>query len=223
MHIAGFTPNSFVDYPDGIAAVVFVSGCNLDCWYCHNKGLIDSGAVYYEDDILKRIEKHKGMLDGVVITGGEPTLENTEELIVFINRIKAIGLKVKLDTNGTHPERLIKLLPYLDYVAMDVKAPFEKYNVFTRISDKEITAMKESVKLILENIDCEFRTTFAPPLIKEDILEIAASIRGCKHYYLQQYVPTEHCKETLAHPSSYLVETSNLLRSNGYPCEIRGI
>jgi pyruvate formate lyase activating enzyme len=223
MHIAGFTPNSFVDFPDGIAAVVFLGGCNFDCWYCHNKKLINSEDWYSEDEILKRIEKHKKMLDGVVIPGGEPTLQNTSELTRFILEIKAMGLSVKLDTNGTNSNALKKLLPYLDYVAMDIKAPINKYEIFTKICENQIEEIKKSIELLINNIECEFRTTFAPPLTKEDIYEIAETLKGCKHYYLQQYVPTELCRETKAYSADYLKETCGELKTKGYPCEVRGI
>ncbi len=223
MHIAGFTPSSFVDFPDGIAAVVFFGGCNFDCWYCHNKQLINTNERYSEVEILKRIEKHKIMLDAVVITGGEPTLAYVTELIEFICKIKAMGLKVKLDTNGTNSSAIIALLPYLDYVAMDVKAPLSKYGFFTKISEKQLEEIKKSINILINNSECEFRTTFAPPLAIEDILEIAETVKGCSHYYLQQYVPTEYCKETKAHSNEYLNKACAALRERGYPCQIRGI
>ncbi len=223
MHIAGYNPNSFVDYPDNIAAVVFISGCNLDCWYCHNKWIIAARDVYDKDDILSRIDKNKGFIDAVVISGGEPTLADTDELIDFVKRIKEIGLKVKLDTNGTNFDALQKLLPYLDYVAMDIKAPLEKYGEITPIGKQQVESIKNSIKLLINNIECEFRTTFVPSLDENDIHSIAELIRGAKRYYLQQYVPVEEHKEILSHPPAYLKSVCDSLAEAGYPCEVRGI
>lgn len=223
MNIAGYNPNSFVDYPDNIAAVVFISGCNLDCWYCHNKWIIDKKKNYEKEDILTKIKNNKDFLDAVVITGGEPTLAPINELIEFVQKIKSFGLKVKLDTNGTNYEKLKLLLPYLDYVAMDIKAPLEKYDTITKTSATHLENIKKSIDLLINNIDCEFRTTFVPSLLVEDILAIARSIKGCKKYFLQQYVPISEYQEIMSHPSKYLQEVCERLISEGYPCSTRGI
>ena len=102
MKIAGFQANSFVDYKGHIAAVVFVAGCNMRCWYCHNAQILDTDVLYDEEDVLKKIEKNKFFLDGVVVSGGEPTLQ--KDLPEFIDKIKAMSLDVKLDTNGKRPD-----------------------------------------------------------------------------------------------------------------------
>ena len=223
MDIAGYNPNSFVDYPDNIAAVVFISGCNLDCWYCHNKWIIGKKAIFDKEDILSRIESNKDFLDAVEISGGEPTIADTDELIDFIKSIKSWGLKIKLDTNGTNYAKLKKLLPYLDYVAMDIKAPLDKYHTITKFSDNQKDNIIKAIELLIDNIECEFRTTFVPSLNLEDILKIAKTIKGCKNYYLQQYVPIEEYKERFAHPPAYLEEVCQELKKQGYPCAIRGI
>ncbi|NCA67463.1 MAG: anaerobic ribonucleoside-triphosphate reductase activating protein [Clostridia bacterium] len=223
MHIAGFNPNSFVDYPDNIAAVVFISGCNLDCWYCHNKWILKSKDNYSEEAVFERIRKNKDFLDAVVISGGEPTLANTDELIAFIKKIKELGLKVKLDTNGTNYEVLLKLLPLLDYVAMDIKAPLDKYGEISPINPIQINNIQQSIGLLINNIECEFRTTFVSTLSIEDIFCIAETIKGCKNYYIQQYVPIEEYKEIKAHPPEYLRNVCKALNEKGYPCELRGI
>lgn len=195
MKIAGFNPNSFVDYPENIAAAVFVAGCNFDCWFCHNRWVIGAENLFSMEEILERIKRASLFLDGVVISGGEPTLEPVEDLKEFIARVKDMGLKVKLDTNGTRCEVLKELLPLVDYVAMDVKAPLSKYSKLTCIRDDELLSIKQSIKLIMETAkDYEFRTTFVPTLAQEDILEIAYTVEGTKRYFLQQYVPISEVK-----------------------------
>ncbi|HHT82947.1 MAG: anaerobic ribonucleoside-triphosphate reductase activating protein [Christensenellales bacterium] len=222
MKVAGFTPNSFVDYPGNIAAVIFFGGCNFDCWFCHNRWLLSVDNLYDIEEILKRIETNKDFLDAVVLSGGEATLQNSRELIELIKRIKAMGLKVKLDTNGTNYQTLKELLPYLDYVAMDIKAPLSKYREITCIDDNQMISLKNSINLLKSGeIDCEFRTTFIPTLTKDDILEIAHTLKGCRHYYLQQYVPVPD-KDIPPHPPKYLIQTQREV-SKIIPCEIRGI
>ncbi|MBQ4535258.1 MAG: anaerobic ribonucleoside-triphosphate reductase activating protein [Clostridia bacterium] len=125
MNIGGFLKQSFVDFPANISAVIFTNGCSFDCWYCHNKGLLslNNKPKYNFDEIYQFLESRKNFLDGVVISGGEPTLQ--KDLEEVIDKIKELGLKVKLDTNGTNPSVLQKLLPKLDYVAMDIKNSLE--------------------------------------------------------------------------------------------------
>lgn len=223
MNIAGFNPNSFVDYPNNIAAVIFFAGCNFDCWYCHNKSIIKTDKLYSKDNILESIDKNKKYLDAVVITGGEPTLADTDELIELIKAIKAMDLLVKLDTNGTNYNALKKLLPYLDYVAMDIKAPLSKYNEITKITDGQIQNIKKSIKLLIDNIECEFRTTFIPSLSVDDAIEIAETVKGCKYYYIQQYNPIEGYMDILPHSKNYLQNICETLHIKGYPCELRNL
>jgi pyruvate formate lyase activating enzyme len=223
MHIAGFNPNSFVDYPENIAAVVFIGGCNLNCWYCHNRSILNASNFYREEEILKKIEMHKDFLDAVVITGGEPTLENTDELINFIKALKEIGLKIKLDTNGADFEKLKILLPLVDYVAMDIKAPLSKYQQISPIKNEMVTAIKNNIELLLNSdIEYEFRTTYAPCLFKSDIIEIAELIKGCKNFYLQQYVPINENQKMHSHSPDYVRETAEEVKKI-IPCKTRGL
>lgn len=124
MRIAGYNPNSFVDFPGNIAAIVFVGGCNLRCWYCHNAEILDTKEFLSDEAILARI-KENFLLDGVVISGGEPTLQ--PDLFDFAEKLRDIGMQVKLDTNGMRPDVVKEGVErgLFDYVAMDVKAPFE--------------------------------------------------------------------------------------------------
>ena len=222
MNIIGYNPNSFVDFPQNISAVIFIGGCNFTCWYCHNKDFIYNKGDYDEDKILANIAKNADFLDAVTITGGEPTMEKIEDLKALIKKIKDLGLKVKLDTNGTHPEKLEQLAPLLDYIAMDIKAPWEKYNLITAINDKMLENIKKSVEIIKTLDNYEFRTTFSPDLNKEDIIEIANNLKAAKIYYIQQFRAQNEHKNRLAHSPEYIKET--LEESNKIlPTRTRGI
>lgn len=133
--LAGLQKTTFIDYPEKIACIVFTQGCNFRCGYCHNPELFENKEpVLSVPAFFEFLNKRKGKLDGVVITGGEPTLHN-KDLIEFIKKVKSLGFLVKLDTNGTHPDVLQELLNenLLDYIAMDIKAPLAKYKEITRV------------------------------------------------------------------------------------------
>ena len=188
MRISGLQKNSMVDYPEKLAAVVFTQGCNMNCGYCHNRCLIgyEKNGGISEEDVFAFLERRQGLLDAVVISGGEPTLQR--DLPRFIRRARKMGFLVKLDTNGTNPaleyligERL------LDYVAMDVKAPFCKYRQVC-CSPVNTEKLERSIGILQGGgVEYEFRTTFTPELDQEDLLNIAESIRGAKRYVVQQY------------------------------------
>lgn len=223
MLIGGFTPNSYVDYPENIAAVIFLCGCNFDCFYCHNKHLLTPRSANLDlDEIKDKITSRKNFLDGVVITGGEPTLHNADELISLLKFLKGEGLKTKLDTNGTRPEVLIKLSPYLDYIAMDIKAPLEKYPSVTRISENDIPNIQKSIELVKER-GGEFRTTVFPSMTVSDIADIAKTIAGGKAvYYLQAMRPTEELKDKRVCSKEFLFRAAE--ESNKYlKTVLRGI
>lgn len=189
MRIAGYQPNSLLDFPGNIAAMVFVGGCNLRCWYCHNASILDTTEFLDEQAILDRI-KDNFLLDGVVISGGEPTLQ--PDLFDFARKIKDMGLEVKLDTNGLRPavirEGVEKGL--FDYVAMDIKAPFDKSCVVTPTRPWDADKLRESAAYLMgqDKIPYEFRMTVIPQFEIEDIVEAAKEIRGAKIFYLQPYV-----------------------------------
>lgn len=190
MKIAGLQKNSMVDYPGKISAVVFTQGCNMNCGYCHNRRLIGhtgEQGVYNEDSILAFLEKRRGLLDGVVVSGGEPTLQ--KDLPCFLERVKKMGFRTKLDTNGTDPVCLKNLLSagLLDYVAMDVKAPMCKYGKVC-CSAVNTEKLMESIDLIKDSsVEYEFRTTYTPELDGNDLIDISRTIRGARKYVLQQY------------------------------------
>jgi len=191
MLIAGFQKTSLIDYPNKISAVIFTCGCNMNCSYCHNRRIIrpeNVSGLLNEDEVLNFLVKRRQFLDGVVITGGEPTLQ--KDLVGFIEKVKQMGYCVKLDTNGTNPDVLDELTEYrlVDYVAMDIKASLENYSRIccSRVDTKKI---QRSIGILLKNkIEYEFRTTYVPDLTELDLLDISRCIKGARQYVLQQYI-----------------------------------
>lgn len=204
--IGGIQKSSLLDFPQKIAAIVFTQGCNLRCGYCHNPELLDfiAETKFKETDFFDFLEKRKGKLDGVVITGGEPTLQRG--LKDFILKIKEMGFEVKLDTNGTNPKTLKALIDenLLDYVAMDIKAPLSKYEIITGVKIN-IDNIKESIDLIINSsLNYEFRTTVVKSqLTFDDFEEIGKLIQGAKKYYLQKFVPSKIYDKTLSNQTTY--------------------
>lgn len=232
MLIAGFNKTSFVDYPGVISSVVFTPYCNMDCWYCHNRHILaDNGLNLVEqEDVFDYLEKRAGQVKGVVVTGGEPTLQ--PDLIYFISKLKELGLLVKLDTNGSNPDVLGKLIDrkLIDYSAMDIKAPLDKY-LITAGRNVDIDKIRQSICMLINGaLPYEFRTTFAPTLTQEDILQIADDIKGAKAYYLQQYRPYTGpaAQGTVAaapkpHARQYVLETAQKMKEKLGVCVVRGL
>lgn len=207
MKIGGLQKLSLIDYPEKISAVIFTQGCNFRCPYCHNPQLVDV-KLYQpcleEKDIFRFLENRRGRLDAVVITGGEPALQ--DDLIPFIMDIRKLGFAVKLDTNGSRPRVLERLLRdgLVDFIAMDVKAPLEKYPDVVRAPlDKD--DLRESIRLVIgAKIPHEFRTTAAASLLRpEDILTIAREIDGAKRYALQRFQPGETLETIFAEEKTF--------------------
>jgi pyruvate formate lyase activating enzyme len=195
MKIGGLQRVSLIDYPGLISAVVFLQGCNFKCSYCHNPELVDPGLFQpclRETDIFDFLETRKGKLDAVSITGGEPTLQ--DKLPAFIKQIRKMGFAVKMDTNGSQPKVIRNLLAekLLEFIAMDIKAPLEKYKDIVKAAVNP-DSIKESINLILEaKIPYEFRTTIVESQLGEnDILQIGKLIAGADHYVLQNFVSTK--------------------------------
>ncbi len=189
MIIGGLVKNSFVDYPHKISCVVFTTGCNFRCWYCHNSHLFVAKNKIDEEKLFEFLSSHKKFLDGVVVSGGEPTLQ--KDLVQFISRIKAMGFLCKLDTNGTDFETLKFLVDnkLVDYVAMDIKSPFEDYSqIVGDIAKNLMENVKKSAKYLLENhVDYEFRTTLSPDITYEQLDRLCREIAGAKCYSIQKY------------------------------------
>jgi len=194
MIFGGFEKFTLIDYPGKVACMVYTIGCNFRCPYCHNPELVDETVeiTYSEEQILDFLDSRTEMLDGVVITGGEPTMQ--ADLLDFIQKVKDRGFLVKLDSNGTHPAMLKEAIDrkLVDYIAMDIKAPLQSYsNTVARPVDTE--AIEKSIELLITSpVEYEFRTTVIKALLSpEEIEEIGKEIWGAKKYYLQKFIPTK--------------------------------
>ena len=192
MLILGLQKTTLLDYPGKVASTIFTGGCNFKCPYCHNRDLVivpKDAICYSDEEIFSHLTAKKKVLDGVCITGGEPTLHR--DLPEFIKKIKAMGLLVKLDSNGTNPDMLANLIneKLIDYVAMDIKQCQEKYNDIACMPHFDIAPINASVNLLKEGrVEYEFRTT----LMKEchtasDMDAIGKWLVGASAYYLQSY------------------------------------
>lgn len=204
MEILGLTKTTLLDYPEHVAATIFTGGCNLRCPFCHNRDLvfpeegISSGRTKYysEEEILSFLQKRKHILSGICITGGEPTLQ--ADLVNFIQKVKALGLHVKLDTNGFRPDILRFLIheQFIDYVAVDIKNSPQKYAQTSGLSTCYLELIQETVDLLLhqsENLPYEFRTTVVKELhSQEDMHMIGKWLQNAKAYYLQPFVASSH-------------------------------
>lgn len=232
MKIAGIEKLSFVDYPGMLSAVFFTPGCNMNCYYCHNRSLIapEPAATWFGEKVaMACLDERAGFLDAVAITGGEPTLQ--ADLPDFIRRVREKGYLVKLDTNGTNPSMLAELLreELIDYVAMDVKAPPHRYERVSGVQT-DLAAIDASISLILASSAAhEFRTTAAPQLDAEDIVAIAHWIQGANRYVLQQYRrPAQYegfsdiRNAVRAHPPDWPVLIIPRIRSLVKHCQVRG-
>lgn len=196
MNIGGFLSLSLCDFPGKVAAVVFTNGCNFRCPWCHNGHLLRGAADpdYHElpeDEVLSRIAELRNRLQGVVVTGGEPTLQ--PDLRDFIAKIKALGLLVKLDTNGSRPEIVRDLLAskLVDFVAMDVKAPWGKYALLTGLAESPADNVRETMALIVASgLPHQFRTTKVTPLLSDDdCAEIERQIPPGSPFKWQTFIP----------------------------------
>ena len=205
MKIYGLQKTTLVDYPGHVATTLFTGGCNFRCPYCHNGDLViglDDIEPYAMKDIFSHLQKRKGVLDGVVISGGEPTLQT--DLPDFIRQIKELGYLVKLDTNGTNPAMLRSLVEegLVDYVAMDIKHSRAKYASISHAADDSLESIAASVDYLKEgHVDYEFRTTLCKELHKEtDMTAIGLWLMGAKAYYLQPYKESEQVIQPGFHP-----------------------
>lgn len=250
MLIGGLQKFSLLDYPEHLSAIIFTQGCNFRCHFCYNPMLVEptqrpdkfndntvrsnpadnqEGHPYLisEDDLFAFLRSRVGKLDAVVITGGEPTLHS--DLPEFIIKIRKLGFMVKLDTNGTNPEMLARLLDrqLLDYLAMDVKAPAEKYDLVVG-AQPDLRKIKESIKIIMNSgRPYEFRTTIVPGLLaKEDIAGIGQLIKGAEKWYLQQFksdtdLVNPSFRGAAPYSSAELAEMEKLARQFVKFCQVR--
>lgn len=207
MKIGGLHKVSLIDYPGKISAIIFTQGCNFRCPYCHNPELVDPKLFeppMPHEEIFGFLDRRRGKLDAVVVTGGEPTLQ--PNLIPFLRRVKEMGYLVKIDTNGALPEVLENLIAHriADYIAMDIKAPLEKYAQVTR-TEVDTERIRRSIDLVMASgIPSEFRTTIVTPLLdREDIRKIGGLIRGTRRFVLQKFVASKKLSEDSQKASTY--------------------
>ena len=232
MLIKGVQGTTLVDFPGNVASIFFLANCNFRCPFCYNKDLVlnpETLRTIPEKDALEILEKRKGLIDGVVITGGEPTLH--QDLPEFMLKIKKMGLKVKLDTNGTNPKMLKRIIDetLADYFAMDIKTSPEKYGIATG-TKPDLKAIDESAKMIMESkIGYGFRTTVVPGLVElEDIEKIGKWLEGAEKYFIQQFRPMQTTIDpAYSKTEPYSKETLLLFKKTAEKyfkkCEIRSI
>lgn len=199
MRFSGIQKTTLIDYPGKVATTLFTYGCNFRCPFCHNPELVveKEGETITDLYVLDFLKSRVGKLDGVVITGGEPLLHQSSpaastrrdyELVDFIRKVKNLGFLVKVDTNGSFPERIRELYKYVDYWAMDVKNSPQKYSI-TAKADVSLKKIKESIKLLMSGkTDYEFRTTVVPGLHDISSMRgVGELIKGCRKYTIQNF------------------------------------
>jgi len=230
MKIGGIQKTSLLDYPDTISAIIWTIGCNFRCPFCYNKDIVFGKVeTISEEEVISFLEKRKGMLEGLVISGGEPLMQN--DIVSFVEKVKKIGYQVKIDTNGMYPEKLKELIDkeLVDYIAMDVKAPKNKYDNLTGVNI-DIKKIEKSIEIIRKSsVNYEFKTTFAPKLLtKKDIVEIAIWLKGSKKFYLQQFnnevnLISSKLQNSSPYSKDQLIDTLKDIKPYFEYCDVRGI
>jgi len=231
MAVKGFQGTSLLDFPGKIASLIFFGGCNLTCPFCHNPSLVLDPEQYPDypwEALEEELQQRASFIDGVVVSGGEPTLAS--ELLPFLRRVKELGLQVKLDTNGLAPKVVKHALEdgLLDFVALDLKtSPFR----YQELHDGPVNraALTETVQLLLDSgIDYEFRTTCVPGFVEQDdIRAMGALIEGAATWVLQQFVPNyalaEECRDLSPHSSQVLKGFAQLAEGYVKRVHLRGL
>jgi len=234
MEIGGIQKSTLLDYPGKVACTIFTLGCNFRCPFCYSAELVLPEKIkeqprLSEKEVFDFLESKKGLLEGVVICGGEPTLH--EDLPIFLRKVKEMGFLVKLDSNGSNPEKVKKLIEdgLIDYVAMDVKAPKDRYSELIGGVNVDVSRMAETIEILKgSDIDFEFRTTVVPGLLKkEDVIKIARWIGPGVKYYLQNFRAEKTIdpkfEDIKPYPDEYMIETKKAAAPFVEVCEIRGI
>ncbi|MBO6048893.1 MAG: anaerobic ribonucleoside-triphosphate reductase activating protein [Spirochaetales bacterium] len=214
MTFSGFEKTDLINYPGLVASTVFTCGCNFRCPYCHNPEFVIQGSdetyfgeTYTEEEILSYLTKRRSLLDGLVISGGEPTLH--KDLAPFMRRVKDMGFKIKLDTNGSRPEVLKDLMSQnlVDFVAMDIKAPLEKYHLLGFTDTKAISMSIDILEGLVDLVDHEFRTTCPKSILEvSDFAKMADLIGEKAKWYLQPFNPKKTLDPSYNEESSYSSE-----------------
>ena len=230
MVLQGLQKLTLLDYPGKVACTVFTAGCNFRCPFCHNASLVVD--TYKNEEIPQEeffsfLGKRKGILDGVCVTGGEPLIQQGIE--EFLRKIKALGFLIKLDTNGSFPDKLKRLVKdeIVDYVAMDIKNSRESYGKTVGIQSYDVSDIEKSVQYLLEgHVPYEFRTTVVREFHQRaDFESIGKWIKGAQHYYLQQFVDSGDLIETGLHGYSrdIMSQALEIVKENVETAELRGI
>lgn len=230
MKICGFQKTTLLDFPGHVAATVFTGGCNFRCPFCHNAGLVldpEEQPAIPEEEVLAHLRKRRGMLEGVCITGGEPTLQ--PDLAGFIVKLKELGYLVKLDTNGYRPRVLQELIEakLVDYVAMDVKASVENYPAACGCAGMDVSRIEESIAILKSGrVPYEFRTTVVDGIhTLEEFESIGRLLEGSSAYYLQGFEESENvmCAGFRAFPAETMKEMAEIAGKYVDKVEIRGV
>lgn len=229
MLIKGLQKLTLLDYPGKMACTVFTAGCNFRCPFCHNASLvtnIDEERIS-EEEFFNFLQKRQGIIDGVCVTGGEPTLQ--PDLKEFLKKIKGLGYSVKLDTNGYRPDALKDVVNsgLVDYVAMDIKNSQSKYALTCGLESMDMTKINESVEFLMSGVvDYEFRTTIVKELHNEDdIQDIVSWIKGAKKYFLQGFTDSGDliCTGYSGYDKTELQKLLNIAKNHFETVELRGI
>ena len=213
--IAGIVPNSFIDYPSHLSAVICTQGCNFNCFYCHNRELISrkKGLLSIED-VIEFLGKREGFLDGVVVSGGEPTMH--KELVNLFIALRKVPFDIKLDTNGSNPTMVEELVEkkLVDYVALDIKSTKSRYSQITACANRAGEVFRTLTMLSESHIPYELRTTLAPTIEMEDLIQIAHEIPIDSLWKLQWYKIPEYYlpqdRERI-HDSHFTIEKEEML------------
>jgi len=231
MYIGGIQKLSLLDYPGKICATIFTIGCNFRCPFCHNASLVlkEKEAPYIsQDEFFSFLEKRKGLLDGVCITGGEPLLQ--KDIIPFIIHIKKnLGFSVKIDTNGSYPDKLKEIidLGLVDYIAMDIKNSLQKYALTIGLNKCNIDDIEKSVELIRKsNVPFEFRTTLVRELHTQNDMDLIAKwLEGSPKYFLQSFADSGDLIDKNMHgfDKNEMINFKNSINKFFDIVEIRGI
>lgn len=229
--IGGLQKLTLIDFPGRLAATIFLTGCNFRCPFCYSSELVLPEKIkkqpkISQKDFFKFLKERKKLIEAIVICGGEPVI--SKGLIPFIKKIKKMGFLVKLDTNGSDPELLKKLIDQklIDYVAMDLKGPKENYSKIAGVK-VDIKKIQKSIDILKEGkVDYEFRSTIAPSLhVKEDIIEMAKWIRGAKRYYLQNFRSEKTIdpkfEKIKPYPQEFLLEIQKIISPFFETCQVR--
>lgn len=231
MKIKGFQGTSLLDFPGRIASLIFFGGCNLCCPFCHNPTLVldpDQYPDYPLEDLLDELRERRTFIDGVVVSGGEPTLDR--ELPLLLREVKALGLEVKLDSNGLAPAVLAKLFAegLVDYLALDLKTAPERYGELHR-APVDPALLRRGIGVVLDAaVPYEIRTTCVPGLVEAaDFTAMGEAVAGARHWVLQQYIPrfalAESWRAVVPHPPERLAEFARIAEGYAERVSLRGL